>query len=137
MIVRAALAALALALATTAAAADQPSRARAAAAGVKPGIVDVETARKLVDAGVRVVDVRTAEEFAQGHLPGAVNIPFDQIGKRLGEVGAPDEPVLLYCRSGRRSAAATETLRANGYRALYDLQRYELWADAEKKRAGQ
>jgi rhodanese-related sulfurtransferase len=41
--------------------------------------------------------------------------------------------VLLYCRSGRRSAIAADTLKANGYRALYDLQRYDAWADAEKK----
>jgi rhodanese-related sulfurtransferase len=100
----------------------------ARAADPAPGIVDAPTARKLVSAGVKVVDVRTAGEFAAGHLPGAVNIPYDEIERRLGEVGPPGAPVLIYCRSGRRSGIAAQRLEARGYTRVYDLQAYDRWA---------
>ena len=61
------------------------------------------------------IDVRTPEEFKEGHLKDAVNIPVDQIGARIGSV-SPDKsaPVNLYCRSGRRSEAALQELKKNG-----------------------
>ena len=62
------------------------------------------------------IDVRTPEEFKEGHLKDAVNIPVDQIGARIGSV-SPDKsaPVNLYCRSGRRSEAAWQELKKMGY----------------------
>ena len=62
------------------------------------------------------IDVRTPEEFKEGHLKDAVNIPVDQIGVRIGSV-SPDKsaPVNLYCRSGRRSEAALQELKKMGY----------------------
>ena len=62
------------------------------------------------------IDVRTPEEFKEGHLKAAVNIPVDQIGARIGSV-SPDKsaPVNLYCRSGRRSEAALQELKKMGY----------------------
>lgn len=78
-------------------------------------VVDAAEARKLAAAGVKVVDVRTAVEFAMGHVPGAVNIPFDEMEKRHAELGPASTPVLLYCRSGRRSGIAEQTLRQLGY----------------------
>ena len=114
----------------------EPATAPASAVertGVQPGEVDAAQARKLLDAGVKVLDVRTSEEFAEGHLPGAVNIPYDELPKRLAEVGPPSTPVLLYCASGRRSAVAARTLRSSGFQALYDLKSYERWAEAERK----
>ena len=62
------------------------------------------------------IDVRTPEEFKEGHLTDAVNIPVDQIGARIGSV-SPDKsaPVNLYCRSGRRSEAALQELKKMGY----------------------
>ena len=62
------------------------------------------------------IDVRTPEEFKEGHLKDAVNIPVDQIGARSGSV-SPDKsaPVNLYCRSGRRSEAALQELKKMGY----------------------
>jgi rhodanese-related sulfurtransferase len=101
-------------------------------AGVVPGVVDAETARALVAAGARVVDVRTPAEFAAGHLPGAVNVPYDELPRRHAELGPPSTPVLLYCRTGRRSAIAAETLRKNGFAQLYDLQAYDRWVAAER-----
>jgi rhodanese-related sulfurtransferase len=68
-----------------------------------------------------VLDVRTADEYVAGHVPGAVNIPHDQIAARLAEV-PKDRDVVLYCRSGRRAALAGEALADNGYARLEHLQ---------------
>jgi phage shock protein E len=68
-----------------------------------------------------VLDVRAPEEFVTGHLPGAVNIPYDQVAARLAEV-PKDKDVVLYCRSGRRAAMAAEVLAANGYSRLKHLE---------------
>lgn len=68
-----------------------------------------------------VLDVRTAEEYVSGHVPGAVNIPHDQLASRLAEV-PKDRDVVLYCRSGRRAVLAGEVLADNGYAHLEHLQ---------------
>ncbi len=62
------------------------------------------------------IDVRTAEEFSQKHVPDALNIPYDQIGAKIAEVGlAKDAVIHLYCGSGRRAGLAKETLESLGY----------------------
>lgn len=67
-------------------------------------------------AGAKLFDVRTPEEFAGGHLPGAVNLPYDQIAARAAELPSDkSERVILYCRSGRRSGIALETLKGMGF----------------------
>lgn len=96
-----------------------------------PGLVDAATARKLVAAGVKVVDVRTPAEFQGGHVPGAVNIPFDEVERRAAELGPASTPLLLYCRSGRRSGIAVGTLKQKGFTRLYDLQAYDRWVASE------
>jgi hydroxyacylglutathione hydrolase len=68
-----------------------------------------------------VLDVRTPEEYAEGHVPGAVNVPHDQLASRLAEV-PKDKDVVVYCRSGRRSALATDVLAANGYTRVSHLE---------------
>jgi len=73
------------------------------------------------DPSLLVIDVRSAEEYAAGHVPGAVNIPHDQVASRLAEI-PKDKEVVLYCRSGRRSGLAAETLEANGYKNLQLMQ---------------
>jgi rhodanese-related sulfurtransferase len=103
-------------------------------AGVQPGEVDGATARKLVAAGVKVVDVRTPAEFETGHVPGAINIPHDQMAARAGELGPPTTPVLLYCRTGPRTKPATEALRAKGFTTIYDMKAYSRWVEAEPKK---
>lgn len=69
-----------------------------------------------------VVDVRTKLEYWMGHLPGAINIPVDQIAE--GMAGRADilltSRILVYCAGGKRSAAAAEQLRAAGYRHVVD-----------------
>jgi phage shock protein E len=65
------------------------------------------------------IDVRTADEFASGHLEGAHNIPYEGIEAGVAALGLePDTPIYLYCRSGRRSGIATETLSAKGFNSL-------------------
>lgn len=131
------LATLALAFALLVAA--PPALAREAAPPpraqdrIAPGVVDGAQAHQLVADGVKVVDVRTPGEFAAGHVPGAVNVPHDQIAARAGELGSATTPLLLYCHSGRRSGIAVAALRAKGFTRLYDLQAYEKWVAAAPK----
>lgn len=72
------------------------------------------------------IDVRTPEEFGQGHLAGALNIPADRIAARIASV-SPDKqaPVNLYCRSGRRAEAALQVLKKMGYTNVTNHGGYE------------
>jgi len=98
-----------------------------AAPNVKPGRIDGATAKALAAGGAKVVDVRTAEEFASGHVPGAIHIPYDEIARRAAEIGPPSTPVVLYCRTGRRSGIAVEALQKAGYEKLYDFRSVSAW----------
>jgi rhodanese-related sulfurtransferase len=68
-----------------------------------------------------VLDVRTPGEYVAGHVPGAVNIPHDQLASRLAEV-PKDKDVVLYCRSGKRAAMAGDVLANSGYTRLQHLE---------------
>lgn len=67
--------------------------------------------------GATVVDVREPDEYAGGHVPGAVNIPLAQVPARAAEVPT-DVRVFVVCASGNRSKKATDTLRAAGLDAV-------------------
>ncbi len=70
-----------------------------------------------------VLDVRTREEYAQGHIPGAINIPHDELPTRLAELPiAKSEEVVVHCHSGRRAQLAEGTLRGSGYSNIRDLK---------------
>lgn len=71
---------------------------------------------------VIVLDVRTAEEFAEGHIKGAILLPNDEITAKAASV-LPDknQVILVYCRSGRRSALAANELVALGYTRVFDF----------------
>lgn len=89
-----------------------------------------EEARRMMErGGVVVLDVRTPEEFATGHIKGAVNVPVDAIrpGMRLPFSPNPDTPVLIYCRTGRRAEYAGEALVASGYRHVYNFLGVTQW----------
>lgn len=92
----------------------------------RPG-TSPEQAHTLVSSGARLVDVRTPEEYADGHLPGAVNIPVDELGRRLDELGPRDKPVVVYCASGVRSASAARILAAAGFSAVHNLGAMSNW----------
>lgn len=68
-----------------------------------------------------VLDVRTPQEYAEGHVPGAVNVPHDQVAARLAEIPR-DKDVVLYCRSGRRAQAAADVLATHGYKRMTHLE---------------
>lgn len=88
------------------------------------------------DRSLVVLDVRTEEEFAQGHVAGARNIPHTEIGTRLAELGdARDADIVVYCRSGARAKVALEALRASGFTRLFHLQGDWLRWSAENRPA--
>jgi phage shock protein E len=91
------------------------------------GQVNGATALQLHSRGVAVLDVRTPLEFEAGHVPGALNIPFDQVAARTAELGAKDKPLLVYCRSGRRSGVAAAELIKQGFTAVYDFKSISDW----------
>lgn len=66
------------------------------------------------------VDVRTPEEVAQGTVDGSLNIPLQQIQTRYNEL-PKDKDLLIFCRSGRRSQAASEFLTQQGYTKVYNV----------------
>lgn len=86
------------------------------------------------DPDVLVLDVRTAAEFDEGHIPGAINIPHDALAARIAELGAADErDVVVYCRSGRRAALALSTLKEAGLRRLFHLEGdYLRWSEENR-----
>jgi len=69
-----------------------------------------------------VIDVRTVAEWNEGHLDGAVLIPYEKIGEAIAKV-APDKKtkIVLYCRTGRRSGIALDTLQKLGYEDVSNL----------------
>jgi len=94
---------------------------------MKRGDVSSAEARQLVHAGARLVDVRTPGEFAAGHIPGAINIPVQQLGARTGELQPKDAAVVVYCRSGHRSGNAARMLKSAGFAAVHDLGPMSRW----------
>ena len=89
------------------------------------GLTHLVSAQSYMLDGVKsnvVIDVRTPEEFASGHVEGAINIPYDTITAKLPALAriGKNENILLYCRSGRRSAIAKQSLADLGYRNLQD-----------------
>ena len=71
---------------------------------------------KMKSKDVIIIDVRTPQEYIQGHLPKAQNIPLQEIGERMGELNPhKDKELFLVCASGGRSHSATQTLIKNGF----------------------
>jgi Rhodanese-related sulfurtransferase len=81
----------------------------------RTGSANPATVREKIKAGALVVDVRTVAEFAVGSYQGAINIPLDQVEKRLADFGDRKHPIVVYCRSGNRSAQAKVILEKNGF----------------------
>ena len=80
--------------------------------------ITAEEAKQIMDSqeGYIILDVRTQEEYDQGHIPGAIVISHEEIVEKAEEVLTDkDQLILVYCRSGRRSKIAAETLVELGY----------------------
>ena len=84
-----------------------------------------QEAQLLVRGGAILLDVRSPSEFAEGHIQGATNIPVDDLHTRWQEVNAT-QPVVVYCRSGRRSARAAQFLSERGL-SVHDLGGMAAW----------
>ena len=85
------------------------------------------------DNDVQLLDVRTPQEFAEGHIPGAVNINWlgDGFIEAVQASIAPEQEILIYCRRGRRSAEAADTLNALGYKRIFNLKEgFNAWKNA-------
>lgn len=89
---------------------------------------EASEARAKVEQGATLLDVRTPQEYAAGHIDGAINIPVQQLAQRLSELGdKKDTPIVVYCRSGARSAQATSILRGAGFSAVQDIGPMSAW----------
>lgn len=85
-----------------------------------PGDIGNAQLQTLVDAGARLVDVRTAAEFEGGHIPGAENVPVDQVASAMGSWDK-SQPIVVYCATGSRSVSAMQTLSGAGFTKVYNL----------------
>lgn len=86
--------------------------------------IDQETAKLMmeVDDGHVIVDVRREDEYAKGHIPGAILIPNESIGtEQPAELPDLEQIILVYCRSGRRSKEASQKLADIGYTNVYEF----------------
>ena len=90
------------------------------------GAVD---AKRALDRGSVLVDVRGPGEWHAGHAPQAIHLPLDQLTRRLAELPA-DRPIITVCRSGHRSAIASALLRGEGRTATNLAGGMNAWADA-------
>ena len=91
--------------------------------------VSREQARKLIDGGAQLVDVRVGHEWEVGHIAGATHLPLDELAARAGEI-EKDRPVVLYCRGGNRSTMATAALADAGYDAAKLSEGIVGWSEA-------
>ncbi|VVB91411.1 Thiosulfate sulfurtransferase GlpE [uncultured archaeon] len=82
----------------------------------------VQQAKEMIDKGeVFILDVRTQEEYNAGHIRNSTLIPVQDLSKRLTEVPR-DRKILVYCRTGGRSTAASEILVNNGFTRIYNMK---------------
>ena len=85
--------------------------------------ISVSEAKTMMESNpsLLIVDVRTIQEFAQGHLKGAVNIPLSDLPLRSGEL-EKNKPILVYCHTGNRSAQASAILVKAGFTHIYNME---------------
>ena len=86
--------------------------------------IGMEEARQRlsIECGFIILDVRTPEEFAAGHIPGALNIPNETIGTdEIPQLPEKEQRIYVYCRSGNRSKQAAEKLVALGYTGIVEI----------------
>jgi phage shock protein E len=97
-------------------------------AGAVQKISPADAREMLKDTRTVLLDVRTAEEYAESHIPGSRLMPYDEISNRIADLPKDKStPIIVYCRTGRRSALAAETLHGLGYTAVFDLGGLQDW----------
>ena len=98
--------------------------------------ISQDEAKKMMekDDGHVIVDVRREDEFASGHIPGAILIPNESIGtEKPAELPDLDQIILVYCRSGNRSAQASQKLANIGYTNVFDFGGIMTWTGEIEK----
>ena len=91
------------------------------------GKISGARARELVAGGAQLIDVRTEREFESGHLPNATNVPLDALRISAASLAKTGQPLIVYCQSGLRSAAAKRILRGAGASQVHDLGAMSRW----------
>lgn len=95
----------------------------ALATAATPQTVDAKQAAALQSSGALLLDVREADEYAQGHAPGSILIPLSQLQQRLQEIESDkNKQIVLICRSGRRSEQAQKLLEKAGFSATVNVE---------------
>ena len=84
-------------------------------------------ARQLVAEGAVLLDVRSSEEFAGGHIEGSISIPIQELNDRVDELGDRNAPIVIYCQSGARSMMAKRLLEGKGFTQVHDLGGLRKW----------
>ena len=96
----------------------------------EPHEVSREEARKLLEDGAQLVDVRADHEWEAGRIAGARHLPLDALAERAGEIDR-ERPVVVYCRGGNRSSMATAALADAGYDAVKLSEGIVGWVEDE------
>ena len=81
----------------------------------------------LVAEGAILVDVRTPKEFARGSVPGAKNVPYEELLQRLDAFGTHDQSVIVFCESGRRAELAKVILVQQGWKEVHNMGSQRDW----------
>ena len=84
--------------------------------------INFEQLKNMVSKGAILIDVRSPQEFKEGHLPGAINIPEYEIRKVKNEMPKLNQQIVVYCQYGGRSREAYNMLRKMGYTNVYSLK---------------
>ena len=90
---------------------------------LNPGVKDHQATP-----GAALPDVRTLEEYREGHIPGSKNVPLQSLDKVTGFVNNQDTPVFVYCHSGARSSQAVSALRRMGYTNIKNIGGIDAYA---------
>lgn len=98
----------------------------------EPQEIDVDELAARLDGGAIVIDVREADEYESGHVPGARFLPLSELQNRSGEVPA-DEPVLIICKSGGRSMRACQFLAPLGHDVTNVAGGTMAWVDSGRE----
>jgi len=84
-------------------------------------------AKKRVADGALLLDVQYRRDFAHAHIEGAVNIPLEELRTRAHELGAPNRPIVLYCKNGVRALRAYPVLRDLGFANVMNIGPMSSW----------
>lgn len=89
---------------------------------IEPNDIDQNQMQELIKQGAILIDVRSPQEYAEGHIDGAICIPEYDIQRKIEKIiSNKEQKIILYCDSGGRSKKAQRKLEKMGYRAVYNL----------------